>query len=522
MTENKQALPGHETQSDEMNCPNCGRFVGAVTKCPYCGSKVEKRMSLVAIRWAAVLLATIGLFLLYLMAKNREIPVVMLGDIKPTMNFGQIRVVGQVDSDARTFKKGGGMGFNVSDGTGSIMVFVSQKQAQELVAKNLVPKAGDSINFAGGLTISDEESSMRLLSVRDLQLTRAPASTARLADINDTLVGSAVTIAGKVVELVPPPADSKRPYDLKVADDSGEQTINFWQTEYDQIQNKESLNGAYIRARVSIASYKDKLQLKLASGLDLEILDGPPAAAIPLNPAKMAAAAYEKEQAAAPRDFSRGRSAQAESLSVGQVTAAQDGQTVRVRGLVASVSPPKEGTKQPYAVILKDGEATLRVSYWSTVNDVIAIKPTPGAVFEMEGVVEVYKDKAQLKVESGYKVKQVEAASAATPVPAASAAPAAEAVPAGTIASITAADKGQTRSVQGTLGAPRALGKGTAFALTDDSGTIDLILWDSIIPAEVRSALAEGMKVSATGVVGEYDGKLQLKANPGTSVRAIQ
>ena len=75
--------------------------------------------------------------------------------------------------------------------------------------------------------------------------------------------------------------------------------------------------------------------------------------------------------------------------------------------------------------------------------------------------------------------------------------------------------------MRGTLGAPRALGKGTAFALTDDSGTIDLILWDSIIPAEVRAALSEGMHVSATGEVGEYDGKLQLKASPGASVQAI-
>ncbi len=33
-------LPGHETQSDEMACPKCGRFVGAAVTCPYCGAKV--------------------------------------------------------------------------------------------------------------------------------------------------------------------------------------------------------------------------------------------------------------------------------------------------------------------------------------------------------------------------------------------------------------------------------------------------------------------------------------------------
>lgn len=514
MTENKQALPGHETQSNEMNCPACGRFVGAVTKCPYCGSKVEKRMSLVAIRWAAVLLSTIGLFLLFLMAKYRDIPVVMLGNIKPTMNFGQIRVVGQVDSDARTFKSGG-MGFNVSDGTGTIMVFASQKQAQDLIALNLVPKAGDGINFAGGLNISDEESSMRLLSVRDLQLTRAPATAVRLADINESFVGSSVSIAGQIVSLTPPPEGSKRPYDLKVKDDSGEQTINFWQMEYDQIPSKDALDGSFFRARVSIASYKDKLQLKLASGLDLEILDAPPAPAAPVkSPAQKAAQSFQAEKAPAPRDLSRGRLAQAELLSIGSITAAHDGKVVRVQGRVASARAPEAGTKQPFSLILKEGEASIRVTYWSTIDQVIAVKPSEGAEFEIEGVIEVYKDKPQLKVESGYKVIQI------APAPAESA-PAAEAPSASPIGSLTAADKGQVRSVQGTLGAPRALGKGTAYALADDSGSIDLILWDSIIPEDVRAALSEGMKVSASGEVGEYDGKLQLKANPGQSVRSI-
>lgn len=512
MTDNKQVLPGHETQSQEMNCPNCGRFVGAVTKCPYCGSKVEKRMSLVSVRWAAVLLATVGLFLLYLMAKNREIPLVKLGDVKPTMNFAQIRVEGQVQNDARTFRNGG-MGFNVSDGTGMIMVFVSQKQAKDLADQNLVPKAGDKINFAGGLNIADDEASMRLLSVKEIRLTRAPAAAMRLADINDTLVGKSVVVAGKVLDLFPPPADSKRPYALKLQDESGEQTINFWQTEYDQIQGKDVLNGAYIRARVSVDSYQDKLQLKLAAGPDLEILDGPPTADYS-TPAQKAASTYVKEKPAAPkRDFSRGRSVPSNSLAVGEVTAALDGQTIRVRGRVDSVSPPKEGTKQPYAVILKDGDASLRVTYWSNVNDVITVKPAPGALFEIEGLVEVYQEKPQLKVKSGYKVKLVDDTPASAP-----AVDASQAVP---VSSITAAEKGQTKVVKGTLGAPRALRGGVVYALTDETGSIDLVLWESIIPAEVLGALAEGVKVAATGEVGEYDGKLQLKAAKGYSAMVI-
>lgn len=511
MTENQQALPGHETQSTEMNCPSCGRFVGAVTKCPYCGSKVEKRMSLVATRWAAVLLATVGLFLLFLMAKHRDIPVVKLGDVKPTMNFGQIRVEGEVKNDARPFRSGTGLSFNVSDGTGMIVVFVSQKQMEAMIEQNLVPKAGDAVSFVGGLNISDEEQSMRLLSVKEFRLTRAAAAAVRLADVDASLVGSSITISGQVVDLFPPPADSKRPYALKIKDDSGEQTVNFWQTEYDQIQGKDVLNGSFVRLRVSVASYQDKLQLKLAAGQDLEILDGPAAAVETKTPAQKAADAFQKK--APPRDFSRGRSVQATSLSVGAVTAAQDGQTVRVRGRVESVSPPKEGTKQPFALVLRDGDASLRATYWSNVNDVIAVKPTPGAVFELEGVVEVYRDRPQLKVESGYKVKLVD------DVPAS--APAVDVSQAVAVASISLADKGQTRVVKGVLGAPRALRGGVAYALADDTGTIDLILWESIIPVEVLGALEEGAQVAATGEVGDYEGKLQIKAAPGYSAMVI-
>ena len=515
MTVNKEALPGHETQSSEMNCPSCGRFVGAVTKCPYCGAKVEKRMSLVAIRWAAVLLSTIGLALLFLMAKYREIPVVKLGEVKATMNFAQIRVEGVVDSDARTFRTGGGMGFNFTDGTGTIMVFISQKQAQEMVERNLVPKAGDQVSFAGGLNISDDKSSMRLLSVDEFQLVRAPAATLRLADVSTDLKGSSVTVEGKVMDLFPPPANSKRPYALKLQDASGEQTINFWQTEYDQIANKDVLVGAFVRARVSVAAYQDKLQLKLASGLDLEILDGPPAADASASPAQKAAATFRQQAAPAPapRDFSRGRSVASTSLSVSAVTPALKGQTVRVRGRVDSVRPPKEGTKQPFAVVLRDGDATLRATYWSNADAVISVKPSPGALFELEGVVEVYKDRPQLQVESGYKVKLVDDTPASAP-----AVDVSKAVP---VSAITAAELGQSRVVKGTLGAPHALRGGVSYALTDGTGTIDLVLWESVVPAEVLDALAEGVQVAAAGEVKEYEGKLQITAASGYSAMVI-
>jgi len=509
MTEKKQALPGHETQSDEMNCPSCGRFVGTANKCPYCGSKVEKRMSLLAIRWAAIFLATVGLFLLWMMAVSRDIPVVLLGNIQPTMNFGQIRVIGQVKGDARQNRSGGGWRFTVDDETDSMMVWISKKQAQELIKSNRMPKEQDSVNFVGSLSISDESSSLRLLSVKEFQLTRAPANEVRLADITPNMDGTSITVAGKVLALTPPPENSKRPYNLELGDDSGKQILTFWQTEYDQIKDPEALNGAFIRARVSVASYKDKMQLKLTSGADIEILEALPLAQ-QKSAAEKAAESYRKETPV--RDFSRGRLVQAPLTPLSEITAAQKGDILTVRGRVKSVRAPKEGSKQPFSVILQEGDATIRVTYWSSVNEVIAVKPVPGAIFEMEGVVSVYKDSPQLKLESGYKVKQIEAAPPATPVKAGKVV---------SVSSLSADDKGQIRTVRGTLGTRRPLGEnGSIYPLTDSSGTLDLVLWDSAVAADdkIHDTLTEGTTVDATGEVSEYKGQMQLKIAAGTSI----
>jgi len=509
MTEKKQPLPGHETQSDEMNCPSCGRFVGTANKCPYCGSKVEKRMSLLAIRWAAIFLATVGLFLLWMMAVSRDIPVVLLGNIQPTMNFGQIRVIGQIKADARQNRSGGGWRFTVDDGTDSMLVWVSKKQAQELAKNNNMPKEGDGVNFVGSLSISDESSSLRLLSVKEFQLTRAPANEVQLADINQSMVGTSITVAGKVLALTPPPPDSKRPFTLELADDSGKQTLTFWQVEYDQMKDPEAVNGAYVRARVSVADYKGKLQLQLTSGMDIEILEALPLAQ-QKSVAEKAAESYQKEAPA--RDFSRGRLVPAPLTPLSEITAAQEGDILTVRASVKSVRAPKEGSKQPFSIILEEGNSTIRVTYWSSVNEVIAVKPVPGAIFEMEGIVSVYKDSPQLKVESGYKVKQIEAAPPATPVKTGKAV---------SISSLSTTDKGQIRTVRGTLGIRRPLGEnGSIYPLTDSSGTLDLVLWESAVAADdkVHDTFTEGTTVDATGEVGEYKGQMQLKIAAGTSI----
>lgn len=519
----KEVLPGHETQSDEMNCPSCGRFVGAVTKCPYCGAKVSKRMTLTATRWAAVLLATIGLFLLYLMARNREITVVQLGKIEPTWNFGLVRVEGTVATDARPFKSGRGMSFNVDDGTGRMVVFTTERQMDELKERNLVPKAGDRIGFDAQLNISDDKSNLKLSGLKTFVLERAPADAVRIGDLDVKLSGKTVTIVGQTVSLKAPAENTNQPWKLKLSDGTGETEVSFWPAEYAQLANPAELerSGTWVRARVDVGKYQNQVQLKLGSGKDLEIL--PEAPEIPgpyLSPAEKAAAkavakvaekaaeAAEAVEAAvetpapapAPkRDFSRGRLVSAEVEPIAAVTADRKGQKVKIAGAVVFVGEKKGN--QPVSVIVKDeAGGSIYVKYFDDVAAELAEAPAKGDSVTVEGVVDAWNGKASILLQDAAKWVKVGKA----PAPARKA----------------AAKKAAGRT--GVLGAPRDLaGKGVAYAFKEGDAELDLVIWNDSVPG--LPELAEGMTVCVEGArEAEYEGKAQLKTGKFTRITVVE
>ena len=303
-TPEARPLPGHETQSDEMACPKCGRFVGAATKCPYCGAKVEKRMSLVALRWAAVLLSTVGLVLLWLMARTREPELVRIGDIEATMNFGVVRLAGEVRNDPRPFKNGNGMSFNVNDGSGSIVVFVDQAQRKAMTEGGLVPRRGDGIDFVAQLQSSASGSSARIRSLNpsSFRLTRnggapvaraaaddggeqagAPDRSARPAPsakdlgpavpfsaVDASLVGKSVVLEGTVVAIQEPAADSKRPYVVTLTNGVEGVDLKVWPDQFAQIADAASLTGTPVRVKAAVKLWKDQVDLQLRRGEDLQ------------------------------------------------------------------------------------------------------------------------------------------------------------------------------------------------------------------------------------------------------------
>ena len=506
----KPPLPGQDQQPAEITCPSCGRFVGALTRCPHCGARVAKRMSVRVLRVAALLLATVGLFLLYLMATHREVPLIKIGDVKPTMNMAYVRVAGTVSGDARMFKEGGrirSMRFMVDDGTGEISVNAYSAQAQALADAGRVPRLGDQVDVAGSLGISADDNIVLRLQVPDhLVIHPADMAVTPLGDITSGLVGSSLSVEGTLTKVSPPGPESRAPWAVRIRDASGEKEITFWADAYQEIREKDRLvPGTPVRARVSVRTYRDRLQLSLARGGDLEFLGDAP-------PAERPASSGEKA-AGAPRAVARwgGARAEAREVALGDITEAMAGQTVKTTGRVTEIKPPGE-TSAPTEVVLEDGGKQISVVYWDVVAQHLkGNRPVAGALMGVRGLVNVYQGKLQLKVTHSDQLSLVDVTPVSKPVPVEGEEAA--------IGSLTAAIAGQARTVRGRLGEPRSIRGGVIYPLSDTSGSIQLLLWDRSVPGTDRDRLAAGLRVKVTGEVREYKGALEIVP---ASPRAIE
>ncbi len=488
----KMNLPGHEQQPDDISCPACGTFVGALSRCPNCGAAIVKRMSVRLTRYAALILGLLGLVSLYLMSISREIPLVTIGEIDPMMNFAYVRIEGTVNGDVRMFKQGEyvrSLRFFVDDGTGEIPVVAYRSQAEALVKADRVPRAGDKIRVAGSLAVSAEDNiTLRLQVPEQLVLDRSEAKTIGVAEVTVDLEGQNVSVEGVIVAVSPPPQGTKKPWKVDVRDDSGTATVSFWQDVYEDVEDKMSLApGENVRARVSVGSYMGKVQLNLVHGADISF---------PREARTQKQARKSTAGPAAPR--------QAKDLvPLAEVTADKVGQTIRVTGRVESIQEPEADTKAPWLVTIREGDVELQVVYWDTVaRNLKGAKPVPNALIEVTGKVEEYEGKIQIKVTFSNQIRLVDVRPPSVePVNPGEAMPPSK---------VTAKMVGQVLTVAGTLGEPESLKSGVKYPLSEGDGTLTLLLWDRNVTGRNRDSLRPGMRVAVVGTIGEYKGELQI------------
>ncbi len=91
--------PRAEQYHSETHCPSCGRFVGTETRCPYCQTETQKRLSIRIFKVISLLLSTLGLLMLLFYARTVKTPEIMIKDIGPLSNFGHFAISGYAEKD---------------------------------------------------------------------------------------------------------------------------------------------------------------------------------------------------------------------------------------------------------------------------------------------------------------------------------------------------------------------------------------------------------------------------------------
>jgi DNA/RNA endonuclease YhcR with UshA esterase domain len=247
---------------------------------PAYGPQVKRPLRVRILQYASLVLAVAGLVLLYLFSVNRDIPLVRVSDVIPTMNFAYVCMAGEVTRDAYVFQSGG-LVFDMKDGSGEITVMGGRAQAQALEAAGKLPRRGDRIEVAGSLSVSaDQAPKLRLQSADQLILNRkrvaaAPAmeNCVRLADVTAAHKGEQVTVAGTLKSVDIPGPGSRTPYVLMITENGAELAVIFWEDVFQGLDKKLPMPGKLISARGRVSVYKDAVQLKVWEAGDLRVME---------------------------------------------------------------------------------------------------------------------------------------------------------------------------------------------------------------------------------------------------------
>lgn len=245
--------------------------------CPVYGSQGNRPLRVRALQIASVILAVAGLILLCFYSVNRDIPMIKVAEVSPTMNFAHVRISGTVTRDAYVFDSGG-LIFNLHDGSGEIAVLGGRAQAETLKKNNRFPRRGDLVEVVGSLsTGADQEVKLRLQSADQLLLDRKRSPSVsyaiepvRLQEISAAQEGERFSVSGTLKDVEIPGPGSNAPYVLTLEQDGTQLEVIFWGKVFRELEKTLPTPGILLRASGRVDVYKGTVQLKVWDASDLQ------------------------------------------------------------------------------------------------------------------------------------------------------------------------------------------------------------------------------------------------------------
>lgn len=473
-------------------CPSCGRFVGPLEECPYCGAHIKKRLPLKYLRLACLLLAVSGVVVLLYAVSGSATPTTKIGGIGATMNYAYIRVEGLVtrgpiyDADAESIR------FYIADDTGEIQAVAFRDVTRQLRAQDKVPATGDKIYVEGTLRIRDDLNSFNIASADKLILSQPASNEIRIKDIGRDDEYHYVRVRGDVREI-------REPYQgltlVTLGDASGE-------VEVAVNADVEKLYGApeafqlgdSLEVQGVVTYFRDLPQLLLRNPRDLKRL--------------------EVENTAA------------EVQKIGDLDSARVNRLALVSGQITRVSKFSQGIRAGLAD--PTGEITLVL--WKDVYDGIpnaselrigAQVTILGKVSEYHGEMEILPHNAtdvRIAVQAAQDTETAELKVAPTasgntrpttipsPTRPATAAPAAR-----TVGSITPPDKGARVILTAKITRANNFAQGMRYTLDDGTGNIVMLIWSDVLDKiPIRGDLIAGAEVRVTGKIDAFNDALEV------------
>jgi len=500
----------HDHPAAGVVCPSCGRFVGAHDRCPFCGTGMQKRMPMSVMRYAALLVALVGMVCLHLMAMYRDVPVTTIGAITPNMNYAYKSVTGRATQAPRFYEENGkltGVQLTIADDSGELRVRGFKPVAEALRQRGVQIRKGDKVKVAGTLRVIEDNVSMMLQVPEHLEIldTEAPTAVAfnELGGVED---GTLVTVRG-IIERVDLPRSERAPYNILMSDGTGAGRVVAWRNVFDANGNDARLQrGATVEVRANVAQFRGEPQLQLADARDITVV------------------------ADASQTDANGAAPVTPAVALGELGSEHVGKNVQIKGIVRSVRAPGEGTKAPYMVTLDDNGTEMTLVFWSATYAQLANAAAlcAGAPVKATVAVSDYRGKLQLTLKEAANLEIGKAdspAPSAKPKAASSSPPSRPSTPSMSSTSSTvpvlspaaaaALDDGAQTVVSGMVKnvrlstGPRAP---TCIYLVGDKADVQLVCWADTyeaIPSGQRPGVNSAIKATVT--VASFKGAKQLK-----------
>ena len=491
-------------QADKgIECPSCGRFVGAHDRCPYCGTGLHKRISLKSMRYVSIIVAIAGLVCLQLMAMSRETPVKKISSITPAMNFAYITIKGVATRPMKYYRDGDKVNscyIYLKDKTGDMRVTAYRQVAEKLFNKDVYILKGDQVEVSGKIRVAEGDKVSMMLEVPDHLIVKHKNyakksdenSFVALSDISLDSVGGVVVVEAVISEFSKPGEGSKAPYRITIEQDGTKLPVVFWEKIFSRLANPDKLiPGAKIQVTASVAQYKNNLQLRLKKSNNLVILN-----------------ADEKIKV--------NRKTETKNIIVAltaqEASEKSDGSKVKIYGKVVDVYIGDENSRAPNKIYLETDTGKIPVIYWpKKVRISQNLIPSVGAEIEAVVTVASYKDSKQLRLSRASDYKLIKAGSETQK---------SDENKFISIDMVWDADVGSTVKVKGKVIEIFESWKESApYTVTigdDSSNTVAVVVWPKIwqsIPENKRPKV--GSEISLSGKVKKHrqTKQIQLKSN---------